>query len=103
VSQPADDIRFEVDLPLIETRLAEPGDTAESHTARRQLTVLVVEPEAVSQRHVVSTFTNLGHRVVPVASAEEGADLAERMRFDIAVCALRLTGLSWADFLERVR
>jgi signal transduction histidine kinase/ActR/RegA family two-component response regulator len=104
VSQPADDIRFEVDLPLVETRQkAEPQDAAESHAARRQLTVLVVEPEAVSQRHVVSTFTNLGHRVVPVASAEEGADLAERMRFDIAVCALRLTGLSWADFLERVR
>ena len=41
--------------------------------------------------------------MVPVASAEEGADLAERMRFDIAVCALRLTGLSWAGFLERVR
>src|SRR5579862_8062901 len=35
--------------------------------------------------------------------AEEGADLADRMRFDIAVCALRLTGLSWADFVERVR
>jgi signal transduction histidine kinase/ActR/RegA family two-component response regulator len=104
VSQPASDIRFEVDLPLIENRQkAEPGDAAEPHAARRQLTVLVVEPEAVSQRHVVSTFTNLGHRVVPVASAEEGADLAERMRFDIAVCALRLTGLSWADFLERVR
>jgi signal transduction histidine kinase/CheY-like chemotaxis protein len=104
VSQPADDIRFEVDLPLVENRQrAETADAAEPHATRRQLTVLVVEPEAVSQRHVVSTFTNLGHRVVPVASAEEGADLAERMRFDIAVCALRLTGLSWADFLERVR
>ena len=104
VSQQASDIRFEVDLPLIETKQkVEPAGTPESHAARRQLTVLVVEPEAVSQRHVVSTFANLGHRVVPVASAEEGVDLAERMRFDVAVCALRLTGLSWADFLERVR
>jgi nitrogen-specific signal transduction histidine kinase/ActR/RegA family two-component response regulator len=103
VSHLASDIRFELELPLIESRQAEAPDSPMSHAAKRQLTILVVEPEAVSQRHVVSTLTALGHRVVPVASAEEGVDLAERMRFDLAVCALRLTGLSWADFLERVR
>ena len=103
VSHLANDIRFEVELPLVEPQKVWPPDTPVSHAVKRQLTVLVVEPEAVSQRHVVSTFTGLGHRVVPVASAEEGVDLAERMRFDLAVCALRLTGLSWADFLERVR
>ncbi len=69
----------------------------------RQLTVLVVEPEAGSQRHVANAFTSLGHRVVPVASADEGADLIERLHFDLAVCAFRLPGLSWTDFLERVR
>ena len=103
VSHSGSDVRFELDLPVIETRQhADSSDQLEAD-ARRQLTVLVVEPEAGSQRHVVNTFSGMGHRVVPVASAEEGADLAERMRFDIAVCALRLPGLSWAGFLERVR
>ena len=104
MSQPEGGTRFEVDLPLVDVpRRKDNAGGSISNGVRRQLTVLVVEPEAVSQRHVVSAFTNLGHRVVPVASAEEGADLADRMRFDIAVCALRLTGLSWADFVERVR
>lgn len=104
VSKTGSDVRFELDLPVIETR-HRPGALEQSDTdsARRQLTVLVVEPEAASQRHVVNMFSGLGHRAVPVASAEEGAELAERMRFDVAVCALRLPGLSWAGFLERVR
>lgn len=104
VSHSGSDVRFELDLPVVESRQrAEAPEKPESDGARRQLTVLVVEPEAGSQRHVVGAFSGLGHRVVPVASAEEGADLAERMRFDIAACALRLPGLSWAGFLERVR
>src|SRR5205823_2128454 len=104
VSHSGSDVRFELDLPVIESnQRPDAHDTADANGPRRQLTVLVVEPEASSQRHVVSTFSSLGHRVVPVASSEEGADLAERMRFDIAVCALRLPGLSWAGFLERVR
>jgi len=104
VSQSGSDVRFELDLPVIETSQRADGlEQSDTDGARRQLTVLVVEPEAGSQRHVVNTFSALGHRVVPVASAEEGADLSERMRFDLAVCALRLPGLSWAGFLERVR
>lgn len=104
VSQSAGDVRFELDLPVMETKQrAQPLEKTEQHGQKRQLTILVVEPEANSQRHLVDTFTGLSHRVVPVASAEEGIDLVERMRFDVAVCALRLPGLSWADFLERVR
>jgi signal transduction histidine kinase len=104
VSQSGSDVRFELDLPVIEARRGAGAlEQSDDDSARRQLTILVVEPEAGSQRHVVSTFSGLGHRVVPVASAEEGADLAERMRFDVVVCAVRLPGLSWAGFLERVR
>lgn len=104
VTHSGSDVRFELDLPVIETR--QRSDTVERTDTDgpvRQLTVLVVEPEANSQRHVVAAFSGLGHRVVPVASAEEGADLAERMRFDVTVCSVRLPGLSWAGFLERVR
>jgi signal transduction histidine kinase len=104
VSQSGSEVRFELDLPVMETKQrVEPSTNKQQRITRRQLTVLVVEPEAGSQRHVVGTFSGLGHRVVPVASAEEGADLAERMRFDLVVCSVRLPGLNWAGFLERVR
>lgn len=103
VSKSGNEVRFEIDLPVMETRQRkEFGDRADQ-AGRGQLTVMVVEPEASSQLHVISTFAALGHRVVPVTSAEEGADLAERMRFDLVVCALRLPGLSWTGLLERVR
>ena len=104
VSQSGSEVRFELDLPVIDTKeRAEAPNRPEHRASKRQLTALVVEPEAGSQRHVVATFSALGHRVVPVASAEEGADLADRMHFDIAVCSVRLPGLNWAGFLDRVR
>jgi CheY-like chemotaxis protein len=40
---------------------------------------------------------------VPVGSAEEGADLIERLHFDLVFCAVRLPGLNWVEFFERVR
>jgi K+-sensing histidine kinase KdpD/CheY-like chemotaxis protein len=104
VSHPGADVRFQLDLPVVDmNHRREPDRKPQRRGAAKQITVLVVEPEAAGQRHIVSVFSALGHRVVPVASAEEGADLAQRMRFDIAACALRLAGLNWADFLGRVR
>ncbi len=114
VSQPGSQQRLELDLPAldspaldsIQARAKQPREALGAPGERvvgRQLTVLVVEPEAGSQRHVVSVLTSLGHRVVPVAGAGEGADLAGRLHFDLAVCACRLPGPSLTDFLDRVR
>ena len=63
----------------------------------------IVEPDSGIQRQLVQLLGVRGDRVVPVASAEEGADLAQRMRFDMAICAVRLPGLNWVEFFERVR
>ena len=41
--------------------------------------------------------------MVPVSSAEEGLDIVERLRFDMVICAVRLPGLNWVTFCERVR
>ena len=41
--------------------------------------------------------------MVPVSNAEEGVDLVQRMRFDMALCAVRQPGLNWVEFFERVR
>jgi signal transduction histidine kinase len=94
--------RFDIELPVIEARQAGSGPS-ELSEAIRQLTVLVVEPDSKVQRQLVEMLGNRGDRVVPVASAEEGLDIVERLRFDMVICAVRLPGLNWVEFCERVR
>ena len=93
--------RFEVELPVVESRQGR--GAAGGPAVARQLTVLLVEPDARAQRQLVHMLSNRGDRVVPVSSAEEGADLAQRVHFDMAVCAVRLPGWNWVEFFERVR
>jgi signal transduction histidine kinase/CheY-like chemotaxis protein len=93
--------RFDIELPTVDGRRA--GGGPGLGDSARQLTVLVVEPDASVQRQLVQLLGNRGDRVVPVASAEEGADVAQRMRFDMVICAVRLPGLNWVELSERVR
>jgi signal transduction histidine kinase len=93
--------RFDIELPVIEAR--QTGGPSELSEAIRQLTVLVVEPDAKVQRQLVQMLGNRGDRVVPVSSAEEGLDIVERLRFDMVICAVRLPSLNWVTFCERVR
>jgi signal transduction histidine kinase/ActR/RegA family two-component response regulator len=95
--------RFDIELPVVETRRVGVGSGVEPQVGSRQLMVLIVEPDNGVQRQLVQLLGVRGDRVVPVASAEEGADLAQRMRFDLAICAVRLPGLNWVEFFERVR
>jgi signal transduction histidine kinase/CheY-like chemotaxis protein len=94
--------RFDIELPVLEARQAGSGPS-ELSEAIRQLTVLVVEPDGKVQRQLVQMLGNRGDRVVPVSSAEEGLDIVERLRFDMVICAVRLPGLNWVAFCERVR
>jgi signal transduction histidine kinase len=94
--------RFDIELPVIEARQTGSG-ASELSEAIRQLTVLVVEPDNKVQRQLVQMLGNRGDRVVPVSSAEEGLDIVERLRFDMVICAVRLPGLNWVTFCERVR
>jgi signal transduction histidine kinase len=95
--------RFDIELPVVETRRVGGASGSEPQGGSRQLTVLIVEPDNGIQRQLVQLLGIRGDRVVPVSSAEEGADLAQRMRFDMAICAVRLPGLNWVEFFERVR
>jgi len=95
--------RFDIELPVVETRRLGVASGTEPQGGSRQLTVLIVEPDNSIQRQLVQLLGVRGDRVVPVSSAEEGADLAQRMRFDMAICAVRLPGLNWVEFFERVR
>jgi len=94
--------RFDIELPVIEARQTS-SDPSQLSEAIRQLTVLVVEPDGKVQRKLVEMLGNRGDRVVPVSSAEEGLDIVERLRFDMVICAVRLPGMNWVQFCERVR
>ena len=95
--------RFDIELPVVETRRADTGADADLRRGLRQLTALIVEPDAKVQRQLVQLLGSRGDRVVPVSSAEEGGDMAQRLRFDLAICDVRLPGLNWVEFFERVR
>jgi len=92
--------RFDVELPVLEFG---PGGASGDFTeAGRQLTILVVEPDTKIQRQLLHLLGGRGDRVVPVSSAEEGVDMVERVRFDLVLCSVRLPGLNWVEFFERV-
>lgn len=94
--------RFEIRLPAYETEenLAERQRRA---APARPLTALIVETDVAVQRRLMTLLSRRGHRSIPVASAEDGVDLSRRMRFDVVFCAVRLPGLNWVEFQQRVR
>lgn len=96
--------RFEIELPLVHIapESAQPNREPSRRPAR-PFTTVVVDPEPFLQRQLVALLDESGHRVVPVASAEEALDLLRRLRFDIVFCAVRLPGLPWVALLENSR
>ena len=100
-SQPSPTMcRLEIDFPLS----GKASNQAASSEPRRSrvLTALVIEPDTAAQRRLVIDLGEREHRAVPVNSAEEGLDLAHRLRFDLVFCSTRLPGLNWTEFHERV-
>ena len=96
---------FEVDLPVTAARGETPSD-AGTAKSERALTIMLVDPDHGPQRQLLGLLSLRGHRVVP-ASPEEAADLAQRLRFDAVLWAMRLSGPSggskWSEFQERTR
>ncbi|MGE5647015.1 MAG: GAF domain-containing protein [Acidobacteriota bacterium] len=89
--------RLELEFPMAPARMAETGGVA------RAFTCLVVEPDAEHREGLVRVLTQRGCRVIPAASGEEGAELVQRLRFDIVFCSVRLPGLNWIELSESVR
>jgi CheY-like chemotaxis protein len=52
---------------------------------------------------LVLLLAERGHRVVPVASAEEAVDLAHRMDFNILFASVQLPGINWLTLFDKVR
>ncbi len=96
--------RFEIELPCGSVEaptLAPLADVTQPST--RQLMALLVDPDPKHQSEMVRLLSDHGHRVVPVPSAEQAADLAERVRFDLILCGTHLPNLTWMDLFEKVQ
>ncbi len=106
LEKPNADPRFEVELPLaLRERTGAPAAAAVSGTqpARgRGLTALVIEPEENAQRQLIALLSARAFRVVPLASADNGLDISQRMRFDAAFCSVHAPGLNWVELSERM-
>ncbi len=106
------DPRFEIDLPL--AARDRPGGAhaaanvpghAGPHGATesgRRLTALVIEPDEGTQRQLISMLSARAFRVVPQSNADNGLELANRMRFDVAFCSVHAPGLNWVELSERM-
>jgi signal transduction histidine kinase len=95
------DARFEVELPAAgaEAPAGRPADAGRDRS--RQRTAMLLEPDETSQRQLLTMLTSRGYRVVPVGTSATALDLAQRVRFDIVFCSIRLPGLNWMELSER--
>ena len=62
----------------------------------------MVESDEAVRRELVQQLSGR-HRVVPVSNVDEGRDLAYRLRFDGAFCAVRVAGANGLQFYESVK
>lgn len=95
--------RIVVDLPIHQPVAFPVESFGHSSLHDRALTAILVEPDLVSHRSLLLMMSARGHRVIPVDSAEQAADMVQRMRFDILFASVRLPGLSWVQLFRRVR
>jgi signal transduction histidine kinase/CheY-like chemotaxis protein len=92
------DCRIEMDLPVAPERVA-----GEEGAPVRQFTCLVVDPDQGGRGQLVKLLTNRGCRVIPAMGPEDGAELVERMRFDVVFCSMAVEGMNWIQFSEGIR
>jgi signal transduction histidine kinase len=88
--------RFEVELPVMHG--VDPATAPRTRRSAAALTLMLVDPDAASQRQLLALLSARGHRAVPV-QVDEAPDLAQRLRFDAVFWAAR----SAPERQERVR
>jgi GAF domain-containing protein/CheY-like chemotaxis protein len=100
-----EDPRFEIELPLAATdRTQTTVMPAAPHSdSVRRLTALAIEPDEAVLRQLVGLLAARGYRVVPAPDADNGLDMAQRMRFDVALCSVHAGGLNWVELAERLQ
>jgi CheY-like chemotaxis protein len=99
------DPRFEVELPLTTARERTPLAPSSLGVSEysRGMTALVIEPDEAAQRQLMGLLAARGYRVVPVANADTGLELAQRIKIDAAFCSMHAPGLNWVELSERMQ
>ena len=100
------DPHFEVELPSTFKDRVGAGSGSLNAPARdfsRRMTALVIEPDETAQRQLLALLAARGLRVVPVANADTGLELSQRLRFDAAFCSVHAPGLNWVELSERMQ
>ena len=100
------DPHFEVELPTTSKERVGAGPGSWNALARdfsRRLTALVIEPDETAQRQMLGLLAARGLRVVPIANADTGLELSQRLRFDAAFCSVHAPGLNWVELSERMQ
>ncbi len=104
IEQSADMARLEVELPCAEPSPPSPVERrAAPRPGARQLTILLVDPDAATARATLTALSSRDHRVVPASSTEEAVDLMRRFRFDTLFCALGSPRVDWLRLFEQAR
>jgi GAF domain-containing protein/CheY-like chemotaxis protein len=97
---------FEVELPTTSKERVGAGSGSWNAPARDfsgRVTALVIEPDETAQRQILGLLAARGLRVVPVANADTGLELSQRLRFDAAFCSVHAPGLNWVELSERMQ
>jgi len=76
--------------------------SAAFNTPDRPLTLMLVDADQAARAQLLGLVAQRGHRVIPVAP-EETSSLAQRMRFDGILWAVRSGGPKWSDYQQRLR
>jgi GAF domain-containing protein len=98
------DPRFEVELPLTTARERTPLSASSGVSdSTRGVTALIIEPDEAAQRQLLTLLAARGYRVVPVANADTGLELAQRIKIDAAFCSVHAPGLNWVELSERMQ
>ena len=99
---------LEIEYPLAAANWAPTKSSAiiqrrQPGNANRPPTALIIEENRETQRELVHQISDHGYRAIPVATAEEGLDLCERIRFDWVFCAGRIGRMSGLEMYEHLR
>lgn len=95
-------IRFEILLPLA-SQDAPPSSRQQHEPPARQLTLLLVHPDAGALRPLIRALAGRNHRVVPAADSLQALEMAARLRFDAVFASPSQQDPEWPEFAARIR